>query len=157
SNIVVMTQANTRFSNQSWRKQVGVDQGGAVYGLLAGTLETTLTGTTGRAEYGLFIVVLYHPAEEGGQAIILRPIEVQLGIERSCMPEKARRVMEVVGKARQIRMRHQRQNFLSNRTYASRINHVGLAVKGELRPARSSCSPGGRVIDIAVRRLGLAA
>src|SRR5215813_6572690 len=54
-------------------------------------------------------------------------------------------------------MRNQRENFLCDRADSSRVNHVGLAVKGELCSACSSCRAGCRIINIAVGRLCLAA
>src|SRR5262249_13126546 len=102
----------------------------------------------------LLIDALYGAAEPKRQPIILRPVVIQLGIERSRILEEARCVLEVVGETSQghVRVRNQRQDLLRNRADSSRIDNVRLAVKDDLAWYRSGCRAGCGIIDVTVDR-----
>src|SRR5215831_5392482 len=125
-----------------------------MYGLIAGSLEATLSRATCYSEHRLLIDALYGAAEPKRQPIILRPVVIQLGVERSRILEEARCVLEVVGETSQghIRVRNQRQDFLRNRADSSRIDNVRLAVKNELASSRSGRGAGCGIIDVTVDR-----
>src|SRR5262249_49240588 len=99
---------------------------------IAGSLESALSRASSHTEYRLLISILYGAAEAERQAIILCPVVIQFDVERSRMLQEARCVLEVVGEARQVRMRNQRQDLPRNRADSSRIDNVRLAVKDEL-------------------------
>src|SRR5262245_66045453 len=79
-----MADANARFRDQRWGKNVCVIECAALRVLYAGALEATTFGTACQSKHGLIVDVHERPAEADGIAITLSVIEMELGIKSSC-------------------------------------------------------------------------